>query len=253
MIDDQAATNTSQRTNGYRFSVRFFREKPFGYQLREKLYYECLPPNRTTLTARQTDNRQLFNSAGFSRLLVIWGITLIAGLICLGVTLLLIERSKRVMLPIAPPLLPTAANPSDTPPEPQEVNLFLLDATTLTLVPIKTERRLHRELTPRLSQVVRVLIQETPPNFRNTIPRGTELNEVYIDSQQTAYLDFSSHLTDGHIGGTTAEFLTVTAILKTVFDAFPDDIKQVQILIDGEAVKTIAGHLNLSQPLRLHE
>ena len=253
MIDDQAATNTSQRTNGYRFSVRFFREKPFGYQLREKLYYERLPLNRTTLTARQTDNRQLFNSAGFSRLLVIWGITLIAVLICLGVTLLLIERSKRVMLPIAPPLLPTAANPSDTPPEPQEVNLFLLDATTLTLVPIKTERRLHRELTPRLSQVVRALIQETPPNFRNTIPRGTELNEVYIDSQQTAYLDFSSHLTDGHIGGTTAEFLTVTAILKTVFDAFPDDIKQVQILIDGEAVKTIAGHLNLSQPLRLHE
>ncbi|MYB00511.1 GerMN domain-containing protein [Candidatus Poribacteria bacterium] len=253
MIDDQAATNTSQRTNGYRFSVRFFCEKPFGYQLREKLYYPRLPLNRTTLTARQTDNRQLFNSAGFSRLLVIWGITLIAALICLGVTLLLIERSKRVMLPIAPPLLPTAANPSDTPPEPQEVNLFLLDATTLTLVPIKTERRLHRELAPRLSQVVRALIQETPPNFRNTIPRGTELNEVYIDSQQTAYLDFSSHLTNGHIGGTTAEFLTVTAILKTVFDAFPDDIKQVQILIDGEEVKTIAGHLNLSQPLRLPE
>ena len=34
------------------------------------------------------------------------------------------------------------------------------------------------------------------------------------------------------------------AILKTVFDAFPDDIKQVQILIDGNEVKTLAGHLN---------
>ena len=192
-----------------------------------------------------------YNSAGFSRLLVIWGITLIAVLIGLGVTLLLIERSKQVVIPVAPPLLPTAANPSDAPPEPQDVNLFLLDANTFTLVPIKIERRLHRELTPRLSQVVKALLEETPPNFRNTIPRGTELNEVYIDSQQTAYLDFSSHLTDGHIGGTTAEFLTVTAILKTVFDAFPDDIKQVQILIDGEEVKTIAGHLNLSQPLHL--
>ena len=206
-----------------------------------------------THTSQRTKMAKYHNSAGFSRLLVIWGITLIALLICLGVTLLLIERSKQVMMPIAPPLLPTAANPSDTPPEPQDVNLFLLDATALTLVPIKTERRLHRELAPRLSQVVRALIQETPPNFRNTIPRGTELNEVYIDSQQTAYLDFSSHLTDGHIGGTTAEFLTVTAILKTVFDAFPDDIKQVQILIDGEEVKTIAGHLNLSQPLRLSQ
>ena len=191
------------------------------------------------------------NSAGFSRLVVIWGMTLVAVAICLGVTLLLIERSKQSVIPVAPPPLPTAANPSDTPPEPQEVNLFLLDATALTLVPVKTERRLHTELIPRLSQVVTALIQETPPNFRNTIPRGTELNETYIDSQQTAYLDFSSHLTDGHIGGITAELLTVTAILKTVFDAFPDDIKQVQILIDGAEVKTIAGHLNLSQPLHL--
>ena len=249
MTDNQAATHTSQKTNGYRFSVRFFAEKLFGYQLSEKLYYERLPLNRQPTT----DNRQLFNSAGFSRLLVIWGITLVVILICLGVTLLLIERSKQVVMPVAPPILPTAANPSDTPPEPQDVNLFLLDAATLTLVPIKIERRLHRELTRRLRQVVRALIQETPPNFRNTIPRGTELNEVYIDSQQIAYLDFSSHLIDGHIGGTTAEFLTVTAILKTVFDAFPDDIKQVQILIDGKAVKTIAGHLDLSQPLRLPE
>lgn len=182
---------------------------------------------------------------------MIWGITLVAVVICLGVTLYIIERSKQTVIPVAPPPLPAAANPSEVPPEPQEVNLFLLDSTAMLLVPVKTERRLRRELTQRLNQVVTALIQETPPNFRNTIPRGTELNEVYIDSQQTAYLDFSSHLTDGHIGGTTAEFLTVTAILRTVFDAFPDEIKQVQILIDGKEIETIAGHLNLSQPLRL--
>lgn len=194
------------------------------------------------------------SSAGFSRLLVIWGITLVVIGVGLAVTLFLIERSKKSVIPIAPPPLPTAANPSDTPPPPQEINLFLLDPTSLTLVPVKTERRLHRtELTKRLSQVVTALIQETPPNFRNTIPRGTLLNESYIDTQQTAYLDFSSHLSDGHIGGTTAELLTITSILKTVFDAFPDDIKQVQILIDGEEVKTLAGHLNLSQPLHLFQ
>lgn len=194
------------------------------------------------------------SSAGFSRFLVIWGTTLLVVAIGVAVTLFLIERSKQSVIPTAPPPLPTAANPSDTPPPPQEINLFLLDPTSLTLVPVKTERRLHRtELTKRLSQVVTALIQETPPNFRNTIPRGTLLNESYIDTQQTAYLDFSSHLSDGHIGGTTAELLTVTAILKTVFDAFPDDIKQVQILIDGEEVKTLAGHLNLSQPLHLFQ
>lgn len=191
------------------------------------------------------------SSAGFSRFLVIWGITLVLIAVGLGVTLFLIGRSEQSVIPIAPPPLPIAANPSDIPPPPQEVNLFLLDTTALTLVPVKIERRLHIELTERLSQIITALIQETPPNFRNTIPRGTVLNEAYIDSQHTAYLDFSSHLTEGHIGGTTAELLTVTAILKTVFDAFPDEIEQVQILIEGEEVKTLAGHLNLSQPLHL--
>ena len=193
------------------------------------------------------------SSAGFSRLLTVWGTTLLLVAVGLGVTLFLIQRSKQSVVPTAPPPLPIAANPSDTPPPPQEVNLFLLDANALMLVPVKTERRLHAEFTKRLSQIVTALIQETPPNFRNTIPRGTILNEAYIDSQQTAYLDFSNHLSNGHIGGTTAELLTITAILKTVFDAFPDDIKQVQILIDGEEVKTLAGHLNLSQPLHLFE
>ncbi len=191
------------------------------------------------------------SNAGFSRLLVIWGITLIGIAIGLAVTLFLISRSKQSALPSAPPPLPAAANLSDTPPPPQPVNLFLLDATSLALVPVKTERRLYTETTERLKQVVRALIQETPPTFRNPIPRGTSLTEAYIDSQKIAYLDFSRHLTDGHIGGTTAERLTVEAILKTVFDAFPAEIKQVQILIDGKAVETLAGHLHLSQPLRL--
>ena len=193
------------------------------------------------------------NSAGFSRLLVIWGVTLIILVLSLIGTLFLINQSRQTIIPTAPPPLPVAANPSDTPPPPQEINLFLIDPTALTLVPVKIERRLHTELTQRLSQVIKALIQETPPNFRNPIPRGTLLNEVYIDSDQTAYLDFSNHLADGHIGGTTAEGLTVMSILKTIFDTFPDDIKQVQILIDGNQVKTLAGHLNLSQPLHFFD
>jgi len=191
------------------------------------------------------------SNAGFSRLFVIWSITLIGIAIGLAATLFLISRSMQSVMPIVPPPLPAAANPSDTPPPPQPVNLFLFDPTSLVLVPVKTERRLYTEPTERLKQVVRALIQETPPQFRNPIPRGTALTEAYIDSRKIAYLDFSRHLSDGHIGGTTAERLTVEAILKTVFDAFPTEIEQVQILIDGKEVETLAGHLQLSQPLTL--
>ena len=186
---------------------------------------------------------------GFSRLLVIWGITFAGIALGLAATLYLISQSKQTAIPLPPPPLPAAANPTDTPP-PQKLSLFLLEPNTLELVAVKTERRLYTESTKRLKQIVTALIQANPPNYRNPIPGGTELHEVYVDSQGTAYLDFSRHLTDGHIGGTQAEFLTVAAILKTVFDAFPDTIKQVQFLINGYEIETLAGHLNLLQPLQ---
>ncbi len=192
----------------------------------------------------------LFRRIIHSRLVITWGITLVTIVIGLAITLVLISNTKKTKIVDAPPILPDLANPSDQLPELQHVNLFLLESDGLKLTPINVELRLYSELTERLKQIVSALIKETPTNYRNPIPRGTLLNEVYIDTQKTAYLDFSHHLTDGHIGGTTAEFQTVTAILKTVFDAFPDNIIHVQILIDGKETETLAGHINLSQPLR---
>lgn len=185
-----------------------------------------------------------------SRLFIIWGITLVVILISLAITLLFIAKTKQTDIQQAPPKLPEGANQSDNLPPAQQINLFLLESTGVELTPLKVELRIFNETTDRLKQIVTALVQERPPNYRNPIPNGTIVNEVYIDSRKTAYLDFSHHLADGHIGGTTAEYLTVTAILKTVFDAFPDEIKHVQFLIDGEEVETLSGHINLSQPIR---
>lgn len=185
-----------------------------------------------------------------SRLFITWCITLVVIVIGLSLTLLLISHSKRTILQDAPPILPDTANPTDSLPVPQRVNLFLLETVGTKLIPKSVELHLFLETTERLNQVIAALIKETPPNYRNPIPRGTVLNHVYIDSQKIAYLDFSHHLASGQIGGTTAELLTVSAILKTVFDAFPDDVLHVQILIEGKEQETLSGHINISQPLR---
>ena len=185
-----------------------------------------------------------------SRLFITWCITSVVIIICLSISLLLISHSKRTIIQDAPPKLPEIANPTNGLPESQEINLFLLETDGTELIPKKVELRLYLDTTERMKQIISALIKETPPNFRNPIPRGTTLNQVYIDNQRTAYLDFSHHLASGQIGGTTAEFLTVSSILKTVFDAFPDDILHVQILIEGEEQETLSGHINISQPLR---
>lgn len=185
-----------------------------------------------------------------SRLFITWCITFVVIVICLSISLLLISHSKRTKIQDAPPKLPDIANPTDTLPEAQQINLFLIEADGTELIPKTVELRLYLDTTVRLKQIISALIKETPPNCRNPIPRGTVLNEVYIDSQKTAYMDFSHHLASGQIGGTTAEFLTISAILKTVFDAFPNDILHIQILIEGEEKETLSGHINISQPLR---
>ena len=50
---------------------------------------------------------------------MIWGITLVAIVIGLAITLLLISHSKQIKIQDAPPKLPDAANPSDKLPPPR--------------------------------------------------------------------------------------------------------------------------------------
>ena len=185
-----------------------------------------------------------------SRLFIIWVITLVVIVIALTITLLLISNTKKTVVIETPPVLPKTANNSDELPPSLQVKLFLFDPTISELIAVYVELRLYPDPTERLKQIITALVNETRPNYRNPIPGGTKLNEVYIDNQKTAYLDFSHHLADGQIGGTTAEIITVSSILNTVFEAFPDEIRHVQILIDGEEVEKLGGHLDISNPLR---
>lgn len=178
----------------------------------------------------------------------------IAGVI-LAVLAIFVLRPKQQpddSMPLPPPR-PSVANFSDSLPSLQEFDLFLFDADSFELVRVDAELRLSQEPVERLKQIVNALVNESADSLRNAIPTGTLLHQVYLDDQSTAYLDFSHHLSDSHIGGTTAELLTVSVILQTIQTNFPEKITKVQILIEGQEVDTIAGHIDISQPLSLEE
>ena len=158
--------------------------------------------------------------------------------------------NRTEVLPPRPPL-PTAASSPNIPPPLQQVKLIFFQPESLELVDISQELRLSHGKIERLKQIINALLEGSPPALINTIPKGTLLYEVYLDEQSTAYLDFSGALSAAHIGGTTAELLTVQTILKTVRANFGEDIKNVQILIEGQEVDTIAGHVDISKPLSL--
>jgi len=82
-----------------------------------------------------------------------------------------------------------------------------------------------------------------------TFPDGTALLQVFwVEETQTVHLDFNRALVTNHQGGSTAEYYTISTVLKTVGNNFPQ-IRLVQFLIDGYPVETIAGHYAVDEPL----
>lgn len=79
-----------------------------------------------------------------------------------------------------------------------------------------------------------------------TIPDRVELISIEIEDN-LAYLNFNQALVKNHWGGSAGESLTVYSIVNTMVQFA--EIAEVIILIEGEQINTLAGHLDLSIPL----
>ena len=79
------------------------------------------------------------------------------------------------------------------------------------------------------------------------IPKGTRLLHLFVTEDGTAYVDCSSELSASHPGGVTSERLTLYSIVNTL-GLNLEEIERVQILIEGKAQATLAGHLDIRHP-----
>jgi len=84
-----------------------------------------------------------------------------------------------------------------------------------------------------------------------TIPVGTVLKDINIRPDGLARVDFSKELIANHAGGSLGENLTVYSIVNTLTQ-FPS-VKQVQFLVEGQYVNTIAGHVDVSTAVSRNE
>lgn len=97
-------------------------------------------------------------------------------------------------------------------------------------------------------QAVDELIKGPSERLFPTIPQGTRLLNLFVDRQGIAYVNFDAQLRENHAGGSFGELLTVYSIVDTLAANFPQ-IKKVQILLEGNEVPTLVGHLDLQKPL----
>jgi hypothetical protein len=77
------------------------------------------------------------------------------------------------------------------------------------------------------------------------------LNALYITPDNVCYVDLSEAVRSQHPGGSNSELLTIYSVVNSLILNIPQ-IKQVKILIGGNESSTLAGHIDLQDPLRAH-
>ena len=125
-----------------------------------------------------------------------------------------------------------------------EVNLYFSDSQAMYLVPEK--RKIPQ--TPSLARQAVVELIKGPENsdFYPTIPEGTRVNEIYI-VDDIVYVDLSEEIFKNHPGGSSGELMTVYSIVSTLTEIPP--IVGVQILVEGNEMNSLVGHVDISMPL----
>ena len=80
------------------------------------------------------------------------------------------------------------------------------------------------------------------------LPEGAALQTVFQDSDGIVYLDFSEAFRSRHWGGAAGERLTIEALRRTIAANFAA-IQSVRVLVAGESVESIAGHIGVAHPI----
>lgn len=164
------------------------------------------------------------------------------GLLAWGVTSLLERLTER----------DTATVVTATPPPPSETphiaaTLFYATAEGDALLPVQREVPLAEGLVAQGRQILTAQFAPPPAPYTSAIPPGTMLRAFYVTEKGDAFVDVSG-ISAAHPGGSLTELLTVYAIVNAVTANLPA-VQRVQILVDGKEVDTIAGHVDIRQPL----
>jgi spore germination protein GerM len=126
--------------------------------------------------------------------------------------------------------------------------LFYGAADGQALVPVQREIAFAEGLVPQGREIVTAQLESAPAPYLTVIPRGTTLRAFYVTERRDAFVDLSGQIASAHPGGSSAERLTVYAVVNALTANLPT-IRRVQLLVNGQEVDTLAGHIDLRNPL----
>lgn len=80
------------------------------------------------------------------------------------------------------------------------------------------------------------------------LPPGTSARFAYLDDGGLLTLDLSRSFVQGFRGGSSAEYLAVASLVRTLSANLPG-VKRVLLVCGGEPLATLGGHVPLDRPI----
>jgi hypothetical protein len=111
--------------------------------------------------------------------------------------------------------------------------------------PVEVPMALSADPVKRAKEVLNELIGDAPAADQQTIPADTVLLGFYVLPDGTAIADFSDALASEMPSGIMSEEMAVESIRRTLENNVPG-LSRLKILIHGQEVDTLAGHIDLT-------
>ena len=138
---------------------------------------------------------------------------------------------------------PRVVTPTDVK---KPAKIFWASPTVMgTVEETEVELSLSAEAAQRARQVLSTLIADAPTPEQRTLPADVSLLEFYLLPDGTAVADFSGALATATPAGIASEKMALESIVRTLGANVPG-IARLRILILGQEVETLAGHMDLT-------
>jgi hypothetical protein len=115
-----------------------------------------------------------------------------------------------------------------------------------SLAPLTVDLALSTDPVLRSKQVINTLLAGPVDSDLKTLPPDSALLAFYVLPDGTGIADFSETLATSTPSGILSEQLAIDSITRTL-EANVPQVKRLKILIHGQEVDTLAGHVDLTQ------
>ena len=147
------------------------------------------------------------------------------------------EQARRELLPPAPV---SSGDPK------VRVRMFWGSKTEDSFTPVTVELPLSADPVLRAKQVLNTLLAGPIDPETRTLPADAALLAFYLLPDGTGVADFSESMSTSIPSGIQSEQMAVDSITRTLEANVPQE-QRLKILIHGQEMDTLAGHLDLTQ------